>query len=163
MTGYRVVVAGDAHVPAILGLWAQLIDHHAALDPFYARLRDDATVNFESFVRELIAGEYTRVLVAIEDGAAGGRVVGYNLGRIVEYPPIFEERVCGEILDMHVAPEHRRRGVATMLLERMMEWFRGMGMSRAEVNVHPLNTDGQAFWRGRGFTDRMNRLYRTLE
>ena len=64
--------------------------------------------------------------------------------------------------DLGVRGEHRRRGVATALLEAAQSWVRDRGVSRIEIQVAHGNREGQAFWRARGFGDLMDVLHKRL-
>jgi len=56
----------------------------------------------------------------------------------------------GFIHHLVVAPSHRRRGLATRLLEAGVHALRGEGMTKAHLMVFRANEDGLAFWRARG-------------
>jgi GNAT superfamily N-acetyltransferase len=44
----------------------------------------------------------------------------------------------GEIGDLYVLPEHRRRGLARRLVERAKEWCRTQGCSAVSVTITPV-------------------------
>ncbi|MEQ1729655.1 MAG: GNAT family N-acetyltransferase [Vicinamibacterales bacterium] len=56
----------------------------------------------------------------------------------------------GFIHHLVVAPSHRRRGLATRLLDAGVAALRGEGMTKAHLMVFRSNEDGLAFWRARG-------------
>ena len=79
------------------------------------------------------------VLVATE----GGRIVGSGLGA-------WDGR-RGWIYHLATAESHRRRGVATKLLERIEAGLRDLGCPKVIAIVREDADDGQAFWKARGY------------
>lgn len=75
----------------------------------------------DAYVEELLAKEHNVVLVALAGGQVVGGLVAYELHKF--------ERARREvyIYDLAVAEEHRRRGVATSLIERLREIASGRG------------------------------------
>jgi len=151
----EIKAAEHAHVPQLVGLWKELMEHHAAIDPYF-EMGEQGPANFERFVSSLLLLDDARVLVALD----GGMVVGYCIGQVVTRPPVFKREVHGFITDMTVTASYRRRRVGARLLLGMMEWFRTKDMDRIELNVVPGNAAGYSFWRKQGFRDYMHVLYR---
>jgi ribosomal protein S18 acetylase RimI-like enzyme len=149
----RTAEHGD--IPRLVQLWNELMDHHAAIDPYFQK-SEVGPANFERFVSSLILLEDSRVLVALD----GGLVVGYCIGQVMTRPPVFKMEVHGFITDMTVTASYRRRGVGTRLLAGMLEWFEAKRIDRVELNVVPGNVAGVSFWRKQGFRDYMHVLYR---
>jgi ribosomal protein S18 acetylase RimI-like enzyme len=149
----RTAEHGD--IPRLVQLWNELMDHHAAIDPYFQK-SEVGPANFERFVSSLILLEDSRVLVALD----GGLVVGYCIGQVMTRPPVFKMEVHGFITDMTVTASYRRRGDGTRLLAGMLEWFEAKRIDRVELNVVPGNVAGVSFWRKQGFRDYMHVLYR---
>jgi len=149
----RTAEHGD--IPRLVQLWNELMDHHAAIDPYFQK-SEVGPVNFERFVSSLILLEDSRVLVAQD----GGVVVGYCIGQVMTRPPVFKMEVHGFITDMTVTASYRRCGVGTRLLAGMLEWFEAKRIDRVELNVVPGTVAGVSFWRKQGFRDYMHVLYR---
>jgi GNAT superfamily N-acetyltransferase len=144
--------ADAAHIPQILEVWKGLMDHHKDLDPIFQDIRPDAPAIWERYMREHMASSDGIVLVALD----GDEVVGFLMAQLSDYPPIFGERRHGAIADTAVKEGRRREGIGTMLVGRVMEWFREKGVGRIEVRVAHLNPEGQAFWAKQGFEDIMD-------
>jgi [ribosomal protein S18]-alanine N-acetyltransferase len=72
-----------------------------------------------------------------------GRVIGFLIGRAVadEF----------EILNLAVAQSHRRRGIATRLLETMAAWLRTIGTRRAYLEIRASNEAAMALYARHGF------------
>jgi ribosomal-protein-alanine acetyltransferase len=73
-----------------------------------------------------------------------GRVIGFLIGRAVadEF----------EILNLAVAQSHRRRRIATRLLETMAAWLRTIGTRRAYLEVRASNESAIALYARHGFS-----------
>ena len=84
---------------------------------FGAAFNDSETYRGEppsdAYLRELLGKVHIVALVALVDGAVAGGLVAYELDKF--------ERARREIYiyDLAVAERHRRRGVATALIERL--------------------------------------------
>jgi GNAT superfamily N-acetyltransferase len=95
----------------------------------------------------------------------GGRVAGMtNCGllRMGDFPqkhPITSFLVRGIV----VRPELRRRGIATALVQKAIDWARSNGASEAQANVHDFNQPAAAFFASRGFVPLSHRLHRRLD
>jgi ribosomal protein S18 acetylase RimI-like enzyme len=152
----RAAEHGD--IPRLVQLWNELMDHHAAIDPYFQK-SEAGPANFERFVSSLLLLDDSRVLVAVD----GGVVVGYCIGQVMMRPPVFKREVHGFITDMTVTAPCRRSGVGSRLLGAMMEWFDAKHIDRVELNVVPGNAAGVNFWRKQGFRDYMHVLYRERE
>lgn len=73
-----------------------------------------------------------------------GSVIGFLIGR--GFADEFE------ILNLAVAKPHRRRGVATQLLDAMAVWLQKAGTRRAYLEVRASNETAIALYVGRGFS-----------
>jgi len=76
------------------------------------------------------------------DGA-DGRVAGYALASVAA-----DE---GEILNLAVDPEARRRGLGHRLLEAMLAMFRREGVAAVYLEVRPSNAEALRLYQAAGF------------
>ncbi|MFB9234885.1 GNAT family N-acetyltransferase [Plantactinospora siamensis] len=76
-------------------------------------------------------------------GGGGGSLVGVVLGT-------FDGR-RGWILRLAVPPTHRRRGVASLLVDELEGRFRRLGCPRVNLLVMPDNAAGLRFWQALGY------------
>lgn len=72
-------------------------------------------------------------------------VVGYTAGHLTT-----RFRCEGEVQYLFIAPEYRRRGIATALLRLMAAWFREQGVGRVCVNVDADSPAAQPFYSALG-------------
>ncbi len=131
------------------------------LQPVTAALRPAAAALLVRFFREegfttppqLIADNLERMLsdpgcwcaLAIADGAAQA-VITVSTVLYVEWGRL------GEIGDLYVLPQYRRRGVARLLVERAKDWCRAQGCSAVAVTITPI---GEQHYRLSGFYARL--------
>ncbi|MGH7590076.1 MAG: ribosomal protein S18-alanine N-acetyltransferase [Gemmatimonadales bacterium] len=120
---YRIRLATPADVPALAEL-----ERVAFTDPWSA-----------ASLRDVLVAESSFGFVA--EGA--GAVVGYGLGRIIADD--------GEILNLAVAPEHRRRGVARSLLGSMLGRFDAGPVRQVFLEVREGNLAAVTLYQDRGF------------
>lgn len=110
-------------------------DERARVDPkaFEDRFRDEV----EPYVRG-VRGER---FVAEDDA---GRFLGYII--LGEVGLLYSPRPIGFVFDLWVAPEHRRRGVATFLLDRAFAWCRLQGYPKLKLEVGVGNAEARALY-----------------
>jgi ribosomal protein S18 acetylase RimI-like enzyme len=148
--------AGAQDVERVAALWAELSEHHAAIDARHA-LRPDA----EREIRRLISAELRDpdALVLLFEQSD---TCGFCMTRIQQAPPIRRETRRAEVGELYVRADARRRGVGRALVGEALAWVRERGVERVVVRVDAGNELGQAFWRGIGFAESMDVLERRL-
>ncbi len=149
--------AKRSDIDGIVGVWKEHMDFHGDIYPLFARSADGHE-RFAEFLSEHWNDDDWGLFVADEEG----RVVGYCLATILDYPPVFDLKSFGFIQDMAVSAEYRRRGIGTRLLERLVLWFKERGVRRIELQALIGNEVSQSFWRKRGFTPYLNRFARNM-
>lgn len=86
-----------------------------------------------------------QVLLAFVDGAPAGllsmRIVAY-LSQDVPY---------AEVTELYVVPQHRRAGVARILMAEAEHTARGRGCTHFHVHARHANEGAQAFYRALGY------------
>jgi ribosomal-protein-alanine N-acetyltransferase len=120
---FRIRLAALADAPALVA-----IERRCFSDPWS-----------ETAFREALAADWTFGLVA----ESGRGLAGYLIGR--------ETAGSGEILNLAVAPEFRRRGIGGALLEEGLADFRRRRAIEVFLEVRESNRSAQALYLGRGF------------
>ena len=91
-------------------------------------------------LREMISATLTIGLVAL----SGKTIIGYAIARYAAD--------SGEILNLAVAPEHRREGVAAHLIDALLEGLRSRDIREVYLEVRESNGPARALYKDKGFT-----------
>ena len=120
---YRIRSAAVADVPGLVA-----IERRAFSDPWS-----------EASFREALTSAWTFGLVA----ETGRGPAGYFIGR--------EVAGTGEVLNLAVAPEFRRRGIGGALLDAGLSALQRRGVEEVFLEVRESNRSAQALYLGHGF------------
>ena len=85
---------------------------------------------------------------------SGGVMAGFVIGLV-------EPDRTGHVTTVGVAPEHRRRGLAYRLMEKVEDGFRRRDVRMVRLEVRSVNTGAQQLYRNLGYivTQRLPRYY----
>ena len=111
-----------------------------APDAFATTYEDAAAWPLDSWDRQL---EQFPTFVATADGVD----VGIVRGALHD-----EAAAIGYLISMWVAPDVRRRGIGSALVDAVITWARTQGLRRLLLDVSAENTSAIAFYTGKGFT-----------
>lgn len=150
----EITDAQDSHIPEIVRLWVEFEDYHGALDPVFSGGKE-LEEGFEQHLRKQMAREDGIVLVAVE----AGKAIAYAMAWVEESLPVMKHRHYGYISDLAVTASHRRKGIGSEMLKRMLDWFDGRGIKRIHLGVAQANETALAFWRSHGFKTFTHILY----
>jgi ribosomal protein S18 acetylase RimI-like enzyme len=153
----RPVTANDA--PAIAELWESLVAYHQALDDALPGAAPNGSGRYTKRLLQHLDDEYTRAFVAEVDG----KVIGFILGMVVDLlPDIFAQEPGGFLADIYVDSVYRRSGIGRSLVEALIQWFRGQGVTHFDWHVAAHNPDAIAFWHSMGGREVMMRMRANL-
>jgi GNAT superfamily N-acetyltransferase len=106
----------------------------------------DASVKY--FARAIADGTFLGVFAVDEAGriAAGGGLL------LVPWPPSPFDGSCDRaiIVNMYTEPEHRRRGLARRIVDRLVDLCRGRGLAVVRLNASDM---GRPVYAGAGFVE----------
>jgi ribosomal protein S18 acetylase RimI-like enzyme len=151
----RIKLAGEEHIPGVLGIWKDFMDFHQAKDPFFA-MRKGADKVFSNYIREVISGDDTHALVALVNKE---KVIGFSISAVKNHPPVFTETKYGEIVNLAIHDEYRGKGIGEDMLKIIFEWFDAHGARRIELRAAAKNMIGYSFWEKHGFVEYLHVLY----
>lgn len=149
--------AGKENVEEILRLCAKLWREHQEIDPSF-KLRPDIQSIQRRWLREATGSRYALVLVAKADG----RVVATATGSVSK-SSIFWPENFGNIRDVYVEADYRRKGIGTAMTEKLVAWLKQKRISWVELAALTKNEQADRFWRDHGFTPIFNIYRRELE
>ena len=110
-----------------------------APDAFVTTWDEAAALGPESWVRQL---EQLATFIASAEGADLGLV----RGAIHE-----QSRDAAYLISMWVAPEARRHGIGSALVDAVVQWARAQGLRRMLLDVAEANAPAIAFYTSEGF------------
>ena len=131
---------------AVSGAWEALHLEQSKIDARFA-LADDAVARWQNDFKEWVdATDVRKIVVAEEDG----EIVGFASAQLWWPPPVYEQAIEVYLDELFVAPESRRRGIGTRLLEDIAAWARGKQAKRVRLGALAANDEAIEFWRQRG-------------
>lgn len=145
---------------ALGGLGALLMRTHYAFDPQrFLAPGTGAETGYASFLGRVLDSAEDCIFVADQDGA----IVGYVYAALE--PMSWKELrgPAGFIHDVAVIEDARRTGVATELIQQVVEWLREHGAPRVILGTAASNRAAQALFRRLGFRDTMIEMTMELD
>jgi ribosomal protein S18 acetylase RimI-like enzyme len=130
--GLRIRDATDKDIASVLDLWA------------VAGAPPSVSPSVEGLTR-LLAVDPRALLLAERDGALVGSLIAASDGW------------RGSFYRLAVAPEHRRKGLATALLREGERRLRERGVARLTAIVADDDASAMAFWRAAGYEPQQHR------
>ena len=132
----------------------QKLNHLSFLDA--ASRGDDDVLDLRWPFSKVGEAYYTKALtdagwVAFVACDTKGDVVGYVIGSS-ENKFSYRTVVTGELNDMFVVPEERRKGIANRLAQVLKTWMKEKGVDRIYVSVFAKNKRALAFYEAVGFS-----------
>jgi GNAT superfamily N-acetyltransferase len=117
--------------------------------------------NFMEFARSGLAQalEHPAAVVMVAEELEGKpRIVGYAVGMLQEPPAIFNPELYTFISDLYVAPEYRRQGIGSGLVERVRGWGYMKGAFRVSL-ILPTGCPALGLYEKLGFKPIQTMLY----
>jgi GNAT superfamily N-acetyltransferase len=125
----------------------------------YAPATDDAAWRtLMDGIAEEINGIASKYLIA---ASSDGKPVGAAGGRLIDLHGAFAPMKTLHISAVYVLPQHRRSGIGTALLEKLIDWGRAAGAIQCDLNVLAGNP-ADALYRKHGFSVFELKLVRSL-
>jgi GNAT superfamily N-acetyltransferase len=141
--GARIRRATTKDADRIGELWLDLLHEQAGHD---ARIgvADDALERWRNDFPMWLDDETRRLFVAEVDGTIEGFASAHRWGP----PPIYAESEEVYLDEVYVAPDARRRGLGSALVDAVRTWAEGLGAERVRLQVLAENDSGNRFWEG---------------
>jgi ribosomal protein S18 acetylase RimI-like enzyme len=149
-----------ADLPALGKLGAMLLREHYAFDPKrFMAPRGNPEEGYAWFLGTQLEESDVAVFVA----ERGDSVIGYVYAGLepLSWKELRDE--AGFIHDVVVAPEGRRHGVASRLIEAACDWLRSIGAPRVVLWTASKNDGAQRLFEARGFRRTMIEMTRELD
>lgn len=88
----------------------------------------------------------------------GGEVVGYLFGNVKEKAYFFEFENAGYISEVYVTPKHRKKKIASMLIEEIIKRYKERGVNIIELTVSSKNGPAISVWEKYGFSEYLKKM-----
>ena len=149
--------ADEADAEALSLLNADVQNAHAAAMPTVFKKSQQLNTFPAAVARTLLANPTNIVLIADIDSEP----VGYAYAEIVHSPESPSRYPSDEVHLYHisVSPTHRRRGIASALLDAVHRAANELEIKLVTLQVWSFNEDAQTFFRKRGFKPYIIRLW----
>ena len=139
-------------VTAISALYGEFFAFHAKLQPEYSR----AAKEIGSYPTHIITSENEDLIIA----EVNATIVGF-LHILEDKTPPYDSVVphrFAECVDLFVAPEHRKRGIAAALLNAAKNWAKSRRLDYIELKVVAGNQNAIHFYSRQGFHTAMHTM-----
>jgi ribosomal protein S18 acetylase RimI-like enzyme len=147
-------IASISDKPRIAELFKEMVEFHSQKDPIFT-LKASGHEYYAIWFIDQIENDSALPLVAESDGM----IVGFSLSFLRKYPGTWLSENYGEINDISVTREYRRKGIGTKLVKKSTEWFKSKGIKRTEVKIATTNELSSKFWRKIGMTSYLETMY----
>ncbi|MFB6104848.1 MAG: GNAT family N-acetyltransferase [Halobacteriaceae archaeon] len=143
--------------PFLEALWIPAQRELSTHTPY--TLCEDIREDGHTYRQSLLEDDDARTLVA----RSPDTWIGFLTAMIETPPPIFEQDPACRVDEVYVAPAHRRRGVATALLEAVEEWARTRDCVALTLVVPAGNDAATAVYDAYGFDVAEHNMHYQLE
>ena len=140
-------------LPAMQELWKEMMDFQKVRDPFFTR-PNDGHEDFKKLIIDKIGNDDWLILVVTQKD----QPIGFCLGTIGEYPPLFINPRYGHIQNFAITEKFRQKGIGAQLFKEAVSWFKKKGITRIELQIAVANEVAQTFYKKMGFRDLMKTL-----
>lgn len=147
MTNVRAGSLTD--LDALAPLWQRFYEDQRA-QGMRARVPKNGFAEWTESLRPAL-GRFACLVVA-QDGA---QIAGFVLGRVRGMPRYLGGASAGWISEVWVEPAYRKRGLAEAMVRSAIEWFKGQGIARIELQVVHGNAAAQRLYARLGFEEEL--------
>jgi GNAT superfamily N-acetyltransferase len=148
----RELERGD--LPHVKVIFQEFVRYHENWDGIFRKIEAAEEAWGDYILESHTEVEDSRALVA----ELNGKIVGYCVGHVIEKPPIYAEKLIGEVENIAVRAGYKRRGIGERLFRAMKDWFVEHGVYHIELEAATANPQSVGFWGkmgGREFIKRM--------
>jgi len=147
--GYSVREGVADDVPLLKSLWLALYENQKA-NGMLVELPADAFDRWAASLTPML-GRFACLFVV----ESNSELVGFLAGRIRALPSYFGGEQAGFISDVYVDGAHRRNGFGRQLVSAAMDWFRGLGITRLELQVIVNNPAARKLYQDLGWSEEL--------
>jgi len=157
----EIVIRDATHddVPLIVQMIRQMVEDMASYGGHAPATDKAALQKMEAMVADEIKGGANKYLIA---ESANGEPLGVTNAELIALENVFAPKKTMHIHVVYVLPKHRRHGVASALLRRMLDWGRTIDVELCTLNVL-ANNPARSLYEKNGFSEFELKLARPLQ
>lgn len=156
----KVVKPNLSELPDLIKLWGRQYKFHNDLDSeYYVPNSEKLRRKFRVYLEGAIKKNEPNILVAKEQD----ELVGFITFKITnaDYLDTNIKRY-GEVIELFVSDEHRRKGVGRMLLQTAERYFNEKEVEWVELQVSTFNTNAIDAYEHMGYQNRQTLMFKKL-
>ncbi len=141
--------------------WNELMQyHHDHNKKFYELKEKPEARELEiKHKKEAIDDEDCFLVIAEE----GSQVIGFATAKKDERSPVWKKTSKVHIEDIAVSSEHRRKGIGTALVKKIVDWAKQKNAELVDVDIDVNNTPGKALHKDTGFGKRWLKMVKWID
>lgn len=141
--------------PLLLKLSNNLEDYAKRIDPLQRIVNSPGFAEFSlQETLDNVAKYNGKIWIAEEDGKTAGYIVGVIWKQSEENKLEIGPHTLGEVIDLYLIEEYRGKGLGTLMLEKMENYFKDNGCDSMWVSVFAPNEKARNLYKKFGFVDR---------
>ena len=156
---YLIRVAKGSDVAKVTALWELMAAQHRAYDDQVWCWSENAPDHWAAWYRDLLR---KREMVLPVAQTASGEIAGFAIASCKDNPGNFTVALAGEVWDVFVHPDHRRKGLGTALMDWTFHALKLLGAQDVKLHVAIANDDALRFYEKLGLRPVMCRMYKRL-
>jgi len=141
---YIVRTARSEDIDEVIRMQKTLQDDGIKVNSDLWKVEGDYVTYLEDYYKNMFKAEETKLVVAQSKNT--GCLIGMGLGRIFRHNNI-APNISGEITDVWIEPQHRRKGIASKMISELVVLFKENQVEHLTVSYIKGNQKAEAFWR----------------
>ena len=158
--GYIIRPAKNSDVSAVAALWEIMAAQHRAYDAEVWCWSGGAGRHWSRWYRDLLGKP--EMILPVAQSAADKKLVGFAIASYKDNPNIFTVAQTGQVWDLFVHPDHRRRGIGTALTKWTFDSLKALGAEDVKLHVAIANPAAMRLYEKLGLRAVMYRMYKRL-
>lgn len=141
-----------------------LTKHLIAINPF--RIKRLSLNFFDGYLNKIVRdlkNNGNKIFVSEIEGVIVGYVFGIIRKQTKEDLQEFIRFKCGEIIDLYVSPKYRKKGIGSLLVKKMGDYFKKRNCQASRIIVLHTNTNARGFYKNLNYKDEAVDMYRLLD
>lgn len=139
-------------IPALINLWREQYQLHNDIDPvYYVPNSSNQDKVFEKYIKKAIINDSPNILVARDND----KMIGFITFDIEENNYIDTNiKKFGEIIEIFVKKEYRKKGVGTKLIQKAEKFFINQEIKDVKIASSSFNDNASKFYDKNGYISR---------